>query len=121
MGPLCLQCSLMSSKRYLGEFEHMVLLVVLHLKERAYGVSIRRELEERVGRSMARGALYTTLERLEAKKLLTSTLGDPTPERGGRSKRFFKVTAAGVEALQSSREAMEKLWQGLESVLEKAP
>lgn len=111
----------MNKKRYPGEFEQMVLLVVLHLKEGAYGVSIRQELEERVGRSMTRGALYTTLERLEAKRWLTSSMGDPTPERGGRSKRYYQATAEGVEALRASREAMEKLWHGLESVLEKAP
>ena len=109
----------MTKKRFLGELEQMVLLAVLHLEEGAYAVSIRSVLEERAGRSVARGALYTTLERLEAKGLLTSNLGDPTPERGGRAKRFFQVTAKGAEALQSSREAMETLWKGLDSVLEK--
>jgi DNA-binding PadR family transcriptional regulator len=111
----------MNEKRFLGEFEQMVLLAVLLLREEAYGVTIRRELEERVGRSATRGALYTTLERLEAKGYLTSRMGDPTPQRGGRSKRYFQVTPAGVSALKASREAMEELWRGVGSILEKAP
>lgn len=111
----------MNEKRFLGEFEQMVLLAVLLLREEAYGVAIRRELEERVGRSATRGALYTTLERLEAKGYLTSRMGNPTPQRGGRSKRYFKVTPAGVSALKASREAMEELWRGVGPILEKVP
>jgi DNA-binding PadR family transcriptional regulator len=111
----------MNEKRFLGEFEQMVLLAVLLLREEAYGVTIRRELEERVGRSPTRGALYTTLERLEAKGYLTSRMGNPTPQRGGRSKRYFKVTPAGVSGLKASREAMEELWRGVGPILEKVP
>jgi PadR family transcriptional regulator PadR len=111
----------MTEKRFLGEFEQMVILAVLVLGDDAYGVTIRRELEERVGRSATRGALYTTLERLESKGYLTSRMGDPTPERGGRSKRYFRVTTAGLSALKAAREAMEKLWRGVESALEKVP
>jgi DNA-binding PadR family transcriptional regulator len=111
----------MNGKRFLGELEQMVLLAVLLLREEAYGVTIRRELEERAGRSVTRGALYTTLERLEAKGYLASSMGDPTPQRGGRSKRFFQVTSEGVSALKTSREAMEELWRGAGSILEKAP
>lgn len=110
----------MGEKRFLGEFEQMVLLAVLLLREEAYGVTIRRELEERVGRSVTRGALYTTMERLEAKRYLTSRMGDPTPKRGGRSKRYFQITPAGVSALKASREAMEELWRGAGPILEKA-
>lgn len=111
----------MGEKRFLGEFEQMVLLAVLLLREEAYGITIRRELKERVGRSVTRGALYTTLERLEVKGYLTSRMGDPTPKRGGRSKRYFQITPVGVSALKASREAMEELWRGAGPILEKAP
>jgi DNA-binding PadR family transcriptional regulator len=101
----------------IGGLEQMVLLAALHLGDEAYAVTIRRELEARTGRKIARGALYTVLERLEGKGFLTSRMGDPTPERGGRPKRFYRVTASGVKALKGSREAMVRLWRGLESIL----
>ncbi len=104
--------------RMVGEFEQMVLLAILHTGEEAYAVTVRRELEERLGRSFSRGALYTALERLESKGLVRSRMGEPSPTRGGRAKRFYTVTAAGIRALRSSRDSMQKLWQGLESVLE---
>lgn len=103
----------------IGGFEQMLLLATLRLENDAYAVTIRRELEERAGRKVARGALYTALERLESKGYLASRMGDPTPERGGRSKRYYKVTASGIEALKSSRDTMARLWRGLESVLGK--
>lgn len=107
-------------KRYLGEFEHMVLLAALHIGKGAYAVTIRRELEKRAGRRVARGALYTSLERLESKGYLTSVMSEPTPERGGRSKRCYAVSPTGVRALRTSKEAMLKLWRGLDSILGKA-
>ncbi len=103
----------------IGGFEQMVLLAALRLKNGAYAVSIRQELEERAGRNVARGALYTVLERLESKGFLSSRMGDPTPKRGGRSRRYYKVTTLGVSALKSEKDAMVRLWQGLESVIGK--
>ncbi len=79
----------------LGEFEHIVLLVVLRLADEAYAIPIREEIERRTGRAVARGALYTALERLETKRCLRSKMSDPLPERGGRSRRYFTVTATG--------------------------
>ena len=104
----------------LGGLEQMVvLLAVLHLEEGAYAVSIRRELERRSGKRVSRGALYTVLERLESKGYLSSHMGSPTSERGGRPKRFYRVTPSGVKAVKSSKETMIGLWRGLESVLGK--
>lgn len=101
----------------LGEFEQIVLLAILHVREDAYAVPVRRVIEERTGRSVARGALYTALERLDAKGLVRSKLGDSTPERGGRPKRFFRVTAEGRAALRRSRETLASMWRGLETEL----
>jgi len=102
----------------LGEFEHIVLLAILRLGENAYAIPIREEIEERTGRSVARGALYTALERLETKRCLRSRMSDPLPERGGRSRRYFTVTPAGLGAIRASRRSLLRLWQGLESRLE---
>jgi DNA-binding PadR family transcriptional regulator len=97
----------------LGEFEHLVLLAILRLGEEAYGLTIRNEIQERTGREPAPGALYTTLERLEDKGLLTSSMGDPTPQRGGRAKRFVKVSVAGMKALNEARRVYLRMWDGL--------
>jgi DNA-binding PadR family transcriptional regulator len=102
----------------LGEFEHIVLLAILRLGDDAYAIPIREEIEERTGRSVARGALYTALERLEAKRCLRSRMSDPLPERGGRSRRYFTITTAGLAAIRASRRSLLRLWQGLESRLE---
>jgi PadR family transcriptional regulator len=98
----------------LGEFEQLVLLAILRLGEDAYGVTIRAELAERGGRNVAPGALYTALERLEAKGVITSRMGDPTPQRGGRAKRYVTVTAAGMQALTRALQAYERLLDGLD-------
>lgn len=103
----------MSDPLLLGEFEHVVLLAILRLGDKAYGVAIRNEIQERTGREPAPGALYVTLERLEDKGLLTSSLGDPTPQRGGRAKRYVKVSANGMTALNHARECYLRLWEGL--------
>lgn len=110
----------MTEKTFLGEFEQMVLLAILRAGDNAYAVPIRREIEERAERRVSRGALYTTLERLESKSFVESSMGDPTPERGGRSRRTYTVAALGLEALENSRAAMASLWQGLDSVTEKS-
>lgn len=109
----------MSRVSYLGELEQMVLLAVLRLGEEAYGMAVRREIEERAGRRVARGAVYVTLDRLVSKGYLRSRLGDSTPERGGRAKRYFSPTPEGLGALREARNALLGLWEGHESLLEK--
>jgi PadR family transcriptional regulator, regulatory protein PadR len=104
----------MSSRTYLGDWEQTVLLATLRLGENAYGVPIRREIEERTKRRVSIGALYSTLDRLEAKGYLRSRMGDPTPERGGRSRRYFRVESLGLDALERSREALVTMWDGLD-------
>lgn len=105
------------SPAYLGELEHLLLLAVLHCGEEAYTVAIRRVLATRSGRRLSRGALYTSLDRLEGKGLLRSRLGEPLAMRGGRARRYFTVTAAGLAALRPAHAALQRLSQGLESVL----
>lgn len=104
---------------YLGEFEQVVLLAILRLGDEAYAIPVREEIEARTGRQVARGALYTALERLEAKKCVRSSMSEPLPERGGRSRRYYAVTPAGLTALRESRDAWLALWKGVESLLEK--
>ena len=103
----------MSRRDYLGEFEHLVLLAVLRLGEAAYGVTVRREIEERAGRDASIGAIYATLERLEKKRYVTSRFADPTPERGGRSKRYFRVTGEGAAAIHRTQQAVAAMARGL--------
>jgi PadR family transcriptional regulator PadR len=102
-----------AAPQHLGQFEQLVLLAILHQDEDAYGVTIRREIETRTRRTVTVGALYTALDRLESKGLVTSTMSLPTQERGGRSKRFFKVTSAGQKALVRCRDTMTRMWSGL--------
>jgi PadR family transcriptional regulator PadR len=102
---------------YLGEFELIVLLAVLRLGKNAYGVTIWEEIEKRTGRPSPIGAVYATLERLESKGHLSSRIGDPTPERGGRAKRFFRITAQGATALETSRKILASMWSGLDPIL----
>jgi len=104
----------MSTTPPLGEFEQVVLLVILRLRDDAYGVTIRSEIEKCTGRDPAPGALYTTLDRLEEKGLVRSQMGDPTPERGGRSKRYFTVSAKGLKALTHAIRNYQRLLEGLE-------
>lgn len=101
-------------RSHLGELEQIVLLAILRVSPDAYGVPIRVEIEQRIRRSLTVGALYRTLDRLEEKGYVTSWFGDPTPERGGRSKRYFKVQPSGLRALRTSREALAAMWDGLE-------
>jgi len=98
----------------LGEFEQLILLAILRLGDRAYGVTIRTEISERAGRTVAPGALYTTLDRLEDKGLVKARVGEPTPQRGGRAKRFFTVTASGARALARAQHAFQRLLEGLD-------
>ena len=98
---------------HLGELEQIVLLAILRLGDNAYGVPIRREIDKRAGRNLTVGALYRTLDRLEEKHYVSSWFGDPAPERGGRSKRYFRVTAVGIRALNDSRESLAAMWEGV--------
>jgi DNA-binding PadR family transcriptional regulator len=97
----------------LGEFEQIVLLAILRLPDQAYGVTIRAEIAQCTRREPAPGALYTTLDRLEQKGLVHSRLGDPTPERGGRAKRFFTVTRTGRAAVIAAQRSFRSLLVGL--------
>jgi PadR family transcriptional regulator, regulatory protein PadR len=109
---------LMTDRGYLGEFELMILLAVIHLDEQAYGVPIAREIERHRGRDVSVGSIYAALERMEAKKLVSSTLADPTPERGGKAKRYFRVTKSGLRQVQETRRVLSKLWQALPELKE---
>ena len=107
----------MARREHLGEFEQIVLLAILRLGEDAYGVPIRQEIERRTGRALTVGALYRTLDRLEDKGYVASAFSEPTPERGGRSKRYFKVKPIGLRSLRASREALSAMWDGLERLV----
>jgi PadR family transcriptional regulator PadR len=107
----------MARREYLGEFEQIVLLAILRLGDEAYGVPIRLDIERRTGRALTVGALYRTLDRLEDKGYVSSAFSDPTPERGGRSKRYFKVTPLGLRNLRTSRQALSAMWEGLEPMV----
>lgn len=101
----------MKNRSYLGEFELMLLLAVIHLGEEAYGVPISRELEAYRGRDVSVGSVYAALERLEGKGLVASNLGDPTPERGGKAKRFFRITKEGLRQVHETRRVLTRLWR----------
>jgi PadR family transcriptional regulator len=98
---------------HLGEFEQIVLLAIVRLADRAYGVPIRSEIEERTGRQVSVGALYATLDRLEAKGLVHSWFAEATPDRGGRSKRYFRLQPEGVASLTRTRSMLDRMWQGV--------
>jgi DNA-binding PadR family transcriptional regulator len=98
---------------YLGNFEFMLLLALLRLGEDAYGVTIARELEQQTDREVVVASVYATLERLQERGLVTSSLGDSTPERGGRAKRYFRITGAGIREVRDARRSLTNLWKGL--------
>lgn len=101
----------MTDRSYLGEFELMILLAVIQLGEGAYGVPICRELEAHRGHNVSVGSVYAALERMEAKGLVSSTLGDPTPERGGKAKRYFGITKEGLRQVHETRRVLTRLWK----------
>lgn len=107
----------MQKKTFPGEFEQMVLLAVLQLKEDAYAPNVARQLEESAGRTVSRGALYTALDRLKKKGMVRWRIEAATSDRGGLPKRRFEVTGPGVECLKDSRDALLNLWSGLEKEL----
>ncbi len=98
----------------LGEFEALVLMAVLRLRDAAYGMRIHTEIETRARRQVSYGALYTTLERLEQKGYVSSRVGEPTPERGGRAKKYFSVDNMGKAALRQSYGATKRMAEGIE-------
>jgi PadR family transcriptional regulator PadR len=98
----------------LGEFEQVLLLALFRLEPEAYGASIRREIESRTGRQVLLSAIYTTLERLERKRLIAHWIGDPTPERGGRRKKFYRLLPSGAAALEASLHTVQQLADGVE-------
>lgn len=98
------------ARDYLTDFELMILLAILRVGDEAYGVPIAHEIEETGGRAVAVAAVYAALDRLEQNGLVSSTLGDPTPERGGRAKRYFRVTPAGLTAVRHARRTLTRLW-----------
>jgi DNA-binding PadR family transcriptional regulator len=104
----------METSRLLGGFEHLLLLAILRLDERAYGASIRQLLLDQAGKDVAVGAIYTGLDRLERKGFVKSWMGEPTAERGGRSKKFYRLTADGKRALHQINHAIRGLSAGLE-------
>ena len=107
------------NSRYLGEFEQLLLLAILQCGDDAYTVPIRDVLLEKSGRHVARGALFTSLDRLEAKGIVKSRMSAPIEARGGRARRYYSVTPAGLDALRAARAAMATMAQGLESLLER--
>lgn len=111
----------MSGTGLLGDFEQLVLLAVLRHREDGYAILIRQEIESATERSVSRGALYRTLDRLGEKGFITASFEDPTPQRGGNPRKRFAITEAGIAALQRSRSVVSRLSAGLEDLLEGAP
>jgi PadR family transcriptional regulator PadR len=108
------------SRKGLGEFETAVLLAIVHLQGRGYGVSIADEIERRAGKPVSFGAVYATLDRLQKKGLITSELGKPTSERGGKPKRFYRIEAPGERALREAQAVAERMWAGVSPIGEPA-
>ena len=101
------------AREFLTDLELMILLAVMRVGDTAYGVTITREIEQTTGRAVAVAVVYVTLDRLEERGLVASSVGDPTPERGGRAKRFFRVTSRGVRQARTTHGALSALWNGV--------
>src|SRR6476620_7671987 len=99
--------------RFLTDYELMIMLAILRLRNDGYGVTITRELEQTAGRQTTLAAVYLALDRLERQGLVTSALGEATPERGGRAKKYFKVTSKGLHAVRATQRAFIALWTGI--------
>ena len=110
----------MSDNLPLSEIEHLLLVAVLRLGKTAYAVSIHDEIQSRAGIALPRGTIYITLSRLERKGFLESWFADPTPERGGKSKRYFKVKPAALRALRQTRRVYQDMWRGVKALEGKA-
>lgn len=103
----------MAGRGFLGGLELLVLLALIRLGDDAYGVPISHEIKQVSGREAALGSVYAALERLEEKGLVTSVMGDPTAERGGRAKRFFRITEQGLRDVRATQKALTSLWSGI--------
>jgi PadR family transcriptional regulator PadR len=103
----------MTERSYLGELELMILLSVASLGEEAYGVPISHEIEKHLNREVSLGSVYAALERLGARGLVASRLGDPTAERGGKAKRYFRVTKTGLRQVQETRRVLQQMWRSV--------
>jgi PadR family transcriptional regulator PadR len=108
----------MREHSYLGEFELMILLTIIRLGDDAYGVPLSRELASIRKREVSVGSVYAALDRLEIKGLIASSLGESTPERGGRAKRYFRVTKDGLRSVQATRSVLNTLWKSLPKTAE---
>ena len=106
----------MAKGKYLGDFEQLVLLAVMRLDDAAYGMTVRREIEKQTDRNVSLGAIYATLDRLEEKGLVSSYAGEPNAPRRGRAKRFFRVEAPGVRALQNALASLDRMRRGIKEV-----
>src|SRR5262245_39585208 len=103
----------MPGREYLGNLELMILVALIRLGDDAYGVPISREIEEKTGREVALGSVYAALDRLQSKGFVSSELGDPTPERGGRAKKYFHITGKGLREVRETQQALTALWRGV--------
>jgi PadR family transcriptional regulator, regulatory protein PadR len=101
------------SREFLGNFELMVLLALIRLENEAYGVPIAQAIEDSTGREVVQASVYAALERLETKGLVVSKMGEPTPERGGRAKKYFRITPRGLREVKATRNALIGLWHGI--------
>jgi len=108
------ELALSPSRKFLGEFEQMIMAAVLRLGDEAYGVSIIDSIADHTGRDVSSGSLSTTLDRMERKGMVRSELDDPSPGRGTRARRYIRATPAGLAIARESRAALLSLWQGLE-------
>ena len=108
----------MRERKTFGELELLILLAVLRLGDRAYGVPIAAEIEAHCGRSIPLGSVYAVLERLETEGIVSSRLGEPTAERGGKSRRYFCVTEAGLRVLRQTRRTLTRMWASLPALQE---
>jgi len=106
----------MANPNPISNFELMVMLALIRLGDEAYGVPISIEIEEHSGHDVALGSVYAALERLQDRGLVSSTVGEPTAERGGRAKRYFKVTGKGMKVVQDTQRTLMRLWKGLPRV-----
>ena len=107
----------MAAPKAISNFELMVMLALIRLGDEAYGVPVSEQIAERSGHDVALGSVYAALERLEDRGLVVSSIGDPTPERGGRAKKYFKVTNKGVEVVRDTQQTLTRMWKGLKTLV----
>jgi PadR family transcriptional regulator len=106
----------MANPNAISNFELMVMLSLIRLGDEAYGVPISEQIAEQSGHDVALGSVYAALERLEDRGFVVSSIGDPTPERGGRAKKYFKMTGKGIEVVRDTRETLTRMWKGLKTL-----